>query len=195
MHDIAHALHKEIGAAAAIKESLKALTDDVDALRDTLEGETNLDVLIELALDEIDEIDTLLPGIDKRVEKLQARKTRLSGKKETLRAAILQAMCIAERKNLRLASGTISVGDKAKGIVVTDEPKIPSQFWVKPAPRLDKIELGKVLRVREKARLTAMAIKEDAAREIALAEWAQQFPPIPGAELDEGGQALTISRS
>jgi len=161
------ALHHEIQAATALKESLAAY-DDEDLLRDTIEGETDLHELIAKVFASIDEDAILLAGIAERMEGLKARKARIEKAVERKRAMIEQAMSIGEIRSLTLPSGTLILASKPRALVVENEADVPSDYWKPQPPKLDKSALK-------------AALKDGAS--------------VPGASLDNGGSTLVIRRS
>jgi len=161
-----HGLHREMQAASALRESL-ALYGDEDLLRDTIEGATELREMIAAVFASIADDNEMLVGIAARMEDLKQRKARFEKSIERKRSMIEQAMAIGEIKTLALPEATLSLTDKAQGIVIEKESLIPSSYWKKQPPKLDRGTLLKDLRAG-----TA----------------------VPGASLDNGGITLTIRR-
>ena len=160
-------LLKQIEAAASLRQSLAAIADDEDALRDTIEGQTDLHEMIESVIDSIAQDQELLDGIKARAEDMESRKSRLKGRVERKRALIEQAMSVGELRSLELPECTLSLGKKPKGLIIESEPDVPSEYWKPQPPTLDKIALAKDLRAGA---------------------------TVPGASLDNGGVSLTIRR-
>lgn len=162
----AHHLSKEMEAARILKEQLRDIAgDDEDAIRDTIEGETNLHEVICQVVEEISTATANVEGIKAHIEKLKARQERLEAGIETKRTAILNAMAIGEIKRLDAGIATLSRKPVPPKLVVVDESAIPSEFWKRADPTLDK-----------KA-LTA-ALKDE--------------KQVPGAQMSNGGETLAI---
>lgn len=162
-----HELHREMKAAQAIKAAVLAMTDDEDAIRDTLEGETNLHELVRRVLLSIDDDQLIVDGCKARIEDLAARKSRVASRIEAKRTMIEQAMAIAELKTIETDVATATLGKRPRSVVVTNEAEIPAAYWKQQDPTLDKKALADALKNNE---------------------------AIPGAELSNGGSTLTIRR-
>lgn len=160
-------LAKEAAAAAALKEALKIKTDDTEAIRDTIEGETNLHDAIAAVMDDIREDEILVAGIDTMTATLSERKRRLEDRIGWRRAAVERAMLIGELQTLALPDATISLKQIPAGLEIIDEAKLPSRFWKPQEPTLDKKALKDALKAGEQ---------------------------IDGATLNNGGITLAIRR-
>ena len=158
-------LHKEMEAARALRE---ALPDDEDLLRDSIESETNLNEIIQQTVLSLDEDMILETGLKEIVGALRQRHERIKKRIENKRAAIEQAMLIAERKTLELPTMTVTLKERPKGLVVIDESRIPGNYWIAQDPKLD--------------RKTLLAALKDGAE-------------IDGADLEEGGVSLQMRRN
>lgn len=144
------------------------LGDDAEAAQLAIESETGLTEAIERAAKRVCEIDALVDGIKAMQKSLAERKKRFENQQELLRTAILVAMEGAGLKRLEYSVGTVSTKVKPQALDITDESQIPSKFFVRPDPVLDK-----------KALLEALKAKET----------------VPGATLDNGGTSLQIKFS
>lgn len=159
-------LSKETEAARVLKEQLRDIAgDDEDMIRDTIEGETSLHEIIRQVVEEISAATANVVGIKAHIEKLKARQERLEAGIETKRTAILNAMAIGEIKKLDAGIATLSRKPVPPKLVVVDEAAIPSQFWKRADPTLDK-----------KALTEALKSKTD----------------VPGAQLSNGSETLAL---
>lgn len=166
MADEEHKLHREIRAATALKQSLKDICgDDEEALRDMIEGETNLHDMIERVCLSMDEDGILLTGITARVADLAERKKRIENRIGTKRAMIEQAMVIGEIQTLERPAFTLSLRKVPAKAIIEDESLIPAKYFEPQPPVLDKKTLLADLKGEDK---------------------------IPGASLSNGGIALQI---
>jgi hypothetical protein len=162
-------ISKEIAAARALHEALALVVgDDIEALRDTIEGETNLHEAIKDVIGSIREDEILVAGLTTIITDLEQRKGRLSERIARKRAAIEQAMQIGELKKLELPDCTLSLKSVPPGLEITDEAKIPSKFWKPQDPKLDRNAVKTALKEGEE---------------------------VPGATLGNGGISLQIRRS
>jgi len=161
-------LANEIRAAQTLKAALLEVTDDTETLADTIEGATNLHEAITAVMDGITEDEMMIAGLRSMTEQLVNRRLRYENRIDRRRSAIEKAMMVGEIAKLELPQATLSLRKVAPGLDVTDEASIPLAYW-KPQPdKLDRTAL------------------KDALKGGAV---------IPGAVLDNGGQALTIRRA
>lgn len=159
-------LSREADAAAALIEHLRTLVAEPDEMiEDAIEGETNLKEALGKALARVSECEAMADAIKAQADALSARKRRLEAQADTIRAAILAAMSTAGLRKLELPAGTLSMKAVAPSLVITDEAAVPTQYWKRADPTLDK-------------RALLSALKD------------QQT--IPGAELSNGGETVTI---
>lgn len=136
--NVEHQISKEMRAAQALKESLLSVTDDTDALRDTIEGETDLHETIALVMAAIRETEILETGLDAMTKALDERAVRLSARRSRYRAAIEQAMTIGEIKTLELADATITLKRVPPKLEIVDEAQIPAEFFEAVDPKLSR---------------------------------------------------------
>jgi hypothetical protein len=195
-------LHRSIEAAKSLRLELSRLlagengeVEDQQALADTFDGETTLDAEIRAAVLAIEEDEIFITGCKAREAELKARRARLEKRVEATRGLIEQAMTIANWPKLEMDIGTVSVGKAAPRIEIDSESDIPTQFWKRQDPVLDKAGLGKTLRERQKALDAIAKLKTPQERAAALAALETEMPAIPGCHLETSGVSLTIRRS
>lgn len=197
-------LHRSIEAAKALRMELARMlapngeemtTDDLQALQDSFDGETTLDTEIRNAVLAIEEDEIFVRGIKARETELKERRSRLEKRIDATRGLIEQAMTIAEWPKYEMDIGTVSLGNAKAKVEVDQESEIPSQFWKRSDPTLDKAGLGKVLNERQKALDAAGKLKDQDEKTAALLKVELEFPAIPGCHLEAGGKVLTIRRS
>lgn len=141
MQDIRTEAIKEINAATAIKEGIKVLTDDDDTIRDTLEGETNLDGIIRGLILSIQDDEVLVDGLSIRIGEMKSRCDRFKARIEAKRTLIAQAMEIAEWRSKELDIATVTLAKGRANLRVIEEADIPAQYWKAGKPVLDKTTL------------------------------------------------------
>lgn len=169
LRSVVHELDQEIDAAKILRENLRDLIgEDDEALRDTLEGETQLHELIEQVVEFLGQDEERIAGIKEAVAQSNARKARLEKRVEMCRTVILNAMDVGELKKLELPIATVSRRATPAKVIITNEADVPSSFWTPQAPKLDK-------------KLVKAALDSKKA--------------VPGAELSNGGETLSIRRS
>lgn len=190
-------LHRSIEAAKSLRLELSRLIvgEDEQALADTFDGETTLDAEIRQAVLSIEEDEIFVSGIRAREAELKARRARLEKRVEATRGLIEQAMTVANWPKLEMDIGTVSVGKAAPRIEIDNESEVPTQFWKRQDPVLDKSGLGKTLRERQKALDAIAKLKTVEERAAALAALETEMPAIPGCHLETAGVSLTIRRS
>lgn len=202
MNDRPDNLHRSIEAAKSLRLELARMlageggelsADDLQTLQDSFDGETTLDVEIRKAVLAIDEDEMFIRGIKSRETELSERRRRLEKRIEDTRGLIEQAMTIAKWPKHEMDIGTVALGKAHARVEIDQESEIPSQFWKRQDPTLDKAGLGKVLKERQKA-LDAAAKLDPDEREAAMQQLDAEMPPIPGCHLETGGQVLTIRR-
>jgi len=164
-------LERETRAAEALREALLRLPGmsegESDTLRDTIEGETSLNEKIGEVLDLLDHAEAMIAGLEKKIEAFELRKTRYESRRDHLRAMLEQAMWVGEIKSLELPDATLTLARRVGGVVIVDEMQIPSEFWRKPDPQVDKAKV-------------AAALKDG--------------NEVPGATLGNGSVSLTVRR-
>lgn len=140
-------LSKQMAAAAALRESMAAVIgDDAETMRDTIEGETGLHEAIASVLDLMREDEMLATGISVMIETLEARKHRLDERMKRCRAAIEQAMSIGELTRMDLPEASLTLKRVPPNVEITDEAKVPAEFWKAQDPKLDKAALKAALK-------------------------------------------------
>jgi len=164
--NITHNLSREAEAARALLLNIKdVIGDDEDAAADAIEGETSFKEACAAAVERLAELDAHDAAISAQIEKMRARRARLEGQADGIRAALSAAMAHAELKKLELPTATLSRRPVAPGVVVTDEAEIPSEFWKRGDPKLDR-----------KALLAAL----------------KDGQTIAGAALSNGGETISV---
>ncbi|MCP4410210.1 MAG: hypothetical protein GY807_21195 [Gammaproteobacteria bacterium] len=167
MNDASFKLNREMQAAEQIKAHLAAVTgDDNDAelIRDMIEGETNLDTAIEIAIMQTANDNALIEGLKIVIAKMTARQSRIKKRIEMTRTIIQAAMETAQKDTFETAVCRITLKNVPDKAIFIDEALIPSDYWKPQDPTLDK-----------KAVLAALKVKMD----------------VPGAQLSNGGKTTS----
>lgn len=163
-----HALHMETEAAKTLIAHLHDLrADDEDTVRDSIEGETNLHEAIADAVRQIGEDEAAIASLTDYIAALSARKDRLKERVETTREAIAVSMGLAHLKTMETPYGTVTLRRTPQSLVVVDETAIPYEYWKPQPPKLDRSGLLKALKEKR---------------------------TIPGAELSNGGETISVRR-
>lgn len=164
MADIDHMLHTAIRDADVLKAHLIEIAgDDVDVIRDTLEGEIDLKGLICIAAEENAKDAALATSIRELKDRLTERLDRVEKRISLRKTAILSAMQAGEIHKIETPAGTISRKALPPQALILDEALIPSDYFKPQDPKLDK-----------KAVLDALKAKAE----------------VPGAMLSNGGETI-----
>jgi hypothetical protein len=134
-------LYREIEAAKALRLSLGVDADDAELLADMIEGETSLFEMVARVVNAIHQDQELLDGIADREHTLKERKERIRYRQAGMKAKIEQALLIFGERKMELPEATLSLTRRAPKLVITDESAVPSQFWKRGDPTLDKTGL------------------------------------------------------
>lgn len=166
MNTLTRELSIQAEAAKVLLDNIRAVIgDDEQAAADAIEGETNLVEAISGAVERISELNTMVEAVKAREENLKERRKRFERQIELLRTAVATAMEQAELKRLELPHATITVKNLGQQVTVINEADIPSEFWKRADPKLDK-------------RALLAALKQG---------------PVPGATLSNGGTTIQIT--
>lgn len=104
------------------------LAEDEELLKDTLEGNTRFNELMEHFLNHMRENETLAEAISQRIGKLRERQTRLTHRAQFYRSLMQRMMDFAGIKSIALPEGKISVVNSPEKVIITDESAIPDAF-------------------------------------------------------------------
>lgn len=166
MADVDHLLHEATKAADVLKEQLREIAgDDLDVIRDTMEGEIDLRGLIAWAAEQNVEDAALVTALAETLKRLKERQDRIEKRIGMRRVAILAAMASGEIKSIETPAGTITRKAVPPSVLILDEAAIPSAYWKPSDPKLDKKAVGEALR---------------SGRE------------VPGAMMSNGGETIQI---
>ena len=200
-------LQKELAAAHALKEQLKAVfgeDEDVTLLRDTIEGQTDLLEIVDQVLGQILIDRELIAGIDVMAAKRELRKKRIDDRCRSMETMLLAVLSILDERRIERPLALIFTRAKPDKAVITDEALIPSNFFKTPDPELSKADLLRALKDRRDtlaskfneidARILDGEMSDEQAEE-ARERINAAFPPIPGADLEDGGTGITVKWS
>lgn len=188
-------LQKALEAAKLLRRNVAALAgEDEQAIQDTFDGETTLDVEIRAAILANDEDQIAVDGIKAREAELRERRRRAENRIEARRGFIEQAMAIAGWEAHKADIATVTLGKAKPRLEVDDESEIPTQFWKRAEPTLDNAGLLSILTERWRALREAETIADPAVKAARLKAIDEIHPPIPGCHLATEGYSLTIRR-
>lgn len=140
-------LQLETEAAQRLRDKLSATYgDDVDLIRDCIEGETSLHEAIGKATLELAAVEGEKEGIEIAIAKLKTRLTRHCERAEGIREAIQVAMETAELTSLKTPAATLSIRPSPPAVEITDAAALPIIFLKQPAPVPDKTSIKAALK-------------------------------------------------
>ena len=141
-------LRSEISHYLILAVQLKALYRDIDeeTLNDTLEGISDLPELIKAVVRSSLEDEVLVGALKQRVEDMQARLSRLKDRFDRKRELASWAMTSADIGKIQTEDFTLSLRQGPPRLEVTDQEKIPAEFFLPQPPRLDRSGLITVLK-------------------------------------------------
>lgn len=158
----------ELEAAQVLRNQISDLAGgDEDFIRDSLEGELDLDRLVGKLVASIAEDEALAAGLKDHREAMEARLRRFTGRADDKRALLVKTLEIAGRPSIETPAGTVSLRPVPPKVVEADASEIPSEFWAPSPPKLDR-----------KALLDALKAGRT----------------VPGASLSNGGQTVAIKK-
>jgi hypothetical protein len=159
-------LEKQINSAKTLIADLQAYEDD-DLCADMIEGETTLHEAALAVYDAILGDEALLEAQAARIKTLQARKARIQDRISTRKAIVERAFVETGAPKIEGPEITLSIRKTPANLIITEEDKIPTEFWKIQDPRLDLPALKKAAKEGE----------------------------VPGCTMDNGGVALQARKA
>lgn len=104
------------------------LAEDEELLRDTLEGNTRFNEIMERFLSAMRENETLAEAVSQRVGKLRERQTRLTHRAQFYRTLMHRLLERSGVKSVALPEAKVSVVNSPDKVIITDETVIPDAF-------------------------------------------------------------------
>ena len=166
--DVHNDMVRALEAAKVLKFNLKDDADDLELLSDVVEGETSLFEMMETVYNAIKEDEEVINGIKQRADELTRRKNRYKMRMDRRKAMLLQAVSILDQK-VTLPSVTLSKRMGSLLLKISDENEIPTQYFKRPPPEIDKAGLKAALKALDKSDET-----------------------IPGCHLERGADSLAM---
>ncbi|MCB1423215.1 MAG: siphovirus Gp157 family protein [Nitratireductor sp.] len=185
--------------AEALKTGISQLKElcegDDELLAGMVEGELDIEAFALKCLELEAEDDMRSAALKAHIDQLSARKKRFDERKKRTRNLIAFVLDMARIPKLELPTATVSVSKLDPGIIIQAEEEIPTAYWKRPDPVLDRGKLRRDVVGRWKA-LQAAEAEEDPeirAKKVDLAN--TEFPEVPGVDLDNGDISVTIRRA
>jgi len=136
-------VQSEVSHYLILADQLKALYQDIDdeTLQDTLEGISDLpDVIKALIRSSLDD-EALIEALKHRVEDMQARLSRFKDRFERKRELASWAMASAEIGKIQTEDFTLSLRQGPPRLEVSDQDKVPPEYFVPQPAKLDRVSL------------------------------------------------------
>ena len=148
----------------ALMAEYPQLADDEELFRDTLEGNTRFNEIMDRLLSEMRDYETLSEATAQRIGKIRERQTRLTHRAQFLRALMHRLLTLTGLKSVALAEAKVSVCNSPDKVIITNESDIPDAF----------------MKITKEPNKTAIknAIKNGTY--------------VPGATLSNGGQTISV---
>jgi hypothetical protein len=127
----------------AIRDHLRAEDPDLDeqTLADTVEGLTDLQDIVRAIIRSALVDEALAAGLKIRIAEMQGRLTRLDDRASKRRQIARDVMVDVDLKKITAPDFTVSIRPGSPGLIVVDETKIPSTYFVPREPKLDRLGL------------------------------------------------------
>ena len=156
----------DLSIIRAYADEIRAQTGDEETYLDTLDGETDVLDLIDMALANMRDDETLAEAIKAQEQALKARRSRIELRSETHRKTLLSLMQAAQLRKTERPGATLFIRPGTTSVRIVADDEVPSQLMrVKTIREPDKVAI--------KARLLAGEI-------------------VPGCALDEGRETLAV---
>lgn len=119
----------QMGEIARIAEQLSILCDDDEQLfHDMLQGESDIDRIVQRIFDQMARDEEILAGIKQRQDAIAERKQRITARVAASKAAIGQFLRAGQLTKLELAEATFSVRDGKPSLRVLDPDAVPADY-------------------------------------------------------------------
>lgn len=160
--------HIVVAQIEALRRAEPTVFEDEDAsfISDVLEGETDFHAVMLRLLEAEAQAVADEAAIATRIKQLSDRKARVQQRQERSRDAMMALMTAAGLRKHATAFGTVSITPKRPSVVITDASRLP-------------------------ARCTRTKVEPDKS---VIMECIKAGEDVPGAELSNGGETLTIRR-
>ena len=141
-------INRELNTHQFLRHKLTTEYPEADdqTLLDTLEGLTNLnEMLAAVVRSRLDDV-ALIAALKSRIGDMQERVGRIERRADKKKDVVTEVMDKAGLKKLEEADFTVSLRDKTRALVVSDEKQIPRIYWKAQEPKLDRQGLIQALK-------------------------------------------------
>lgn len=109
-------------------EDYPQLAEDEELFRDTLEGNTRFNEIMDRFLVEMRDNETLAEAISQRIGKLRERQTRMTHRAQFYRGLMHRLLSLVGIKSVALPDGKVSIVNSPDKVIVVDESAVPDAF-------------------------------------------------------------------
>ena len=135
-------MDKQTSAARALLEAYAAeVAEDPEMAADLIEGETGFFEALDSIIEAYQRDGELIEGITAREAMLKQRKQRLKGRQGRWKAIMQQGMAIVGLAKVQRPAATLGITRKAPQLEVVNEPKVPTEYFSRPDPKIDMAKL------------------------------------------------------
>lgn len=132
------------------RQLLEMMEDDAidpEVLKDTLEGVGGeIEIKAENCAKLIKELDGVAGVIDGEIERLRKRKDVVSNNAKSVKKYLESAMIATGKRKFKTDLFGFGIQKNPPTVVIDQEDKIPEEYWIEQAPKLDKTALKKWLK-------------------------------------------------
>ena len=118
---------------------------DLQTKLDTCEGETELFEMLTLLAEEVKLYEAQANGIKEVIASMKARQERLQKTADWWKAMIGQFVENSGFDTIQTPTITFSISRGRAPLIITDERKIPADYWKREDPTLNRTAIGKAL--------------------------------------------------
>lgn len=104
------------------------LADDEELFRDTLEGNTRFNEIMDRLLGEMRDNETLAEATSARIAKIKERQTRLTHRAQFYRSLMHRLLTVTGIQSVALAEAKVSIMKSPDKVIITDESAVPDAF-------------------------------------------------------------------
>lgn len=106
------------------------LASDEDLMRDTLEGNTRFNEIMDRLLLEMRDNETLAEATSQRIGKLRERQTRMTHRVQFYRALMHRLLTLTGLKSVALSEAKVSVCKSQDKVIIVDESVITDEYMI-----------------------------------------------------------------
>lgn len=136
---------QELATVAAVRAQIAKLTDDEEAIRDTLEGEIDIDRLMARLIADYREREAEMTANDALAKLYAERKKAAEEAASKRKGLLLHALDLLGQAKWKTAIGTVSRVEGREKAEIDDKALVPDDFLIPQDPKIDAKALLKAL--------------------------------------------------